>query len=114
MKVVRKEEAVEFKNGDTCVAVEYPLGDPDLNGAIVRLSGRYPEKGCVANRVCKEIVYVLQGQGHCVVNGTAYELYQGDMALLLPNEEYYFEGTMEMFVPCSPAWYSEQHQMVEA
>lgn len=112
MKVVAKDQAKEFKNSDVCIAYEYALGDTDINGAVIKLSGRYPETGYVTNEVCKELVYVVSGSGSLVTDKETVELSTGDMALLLPNEKYYFDGTMEMFMPCSPAWYPEQHKEV--
>jgi len=112
MKIVTKDQAKEFKNSDTCIAYEYALGDEDINGAIIKLSGRYPETGYVTNEACKELVYVISGSGSLVTDKETVELSTGDMALLPPNEKYYFDGTMEMLMPCSPAWYPEQHKEV--
>jgi hypothetical protein len=55
MKVVRLNQTKEFKNSDFCTATEYPLGDKDINGAVIELKGRYPDKGQVVNYKCKEI-----------------------------------------------------------
>lgn len=44
MKVVKRGEAVEHHNSDSCLAIEYPLGESDINGAVIKLNGRYPEK----------------------------------------------------------------------
>jgi len=112
MKVVHKNQAVEFKNSETCTALEYSLGDKDINGAVITLSGRYPESGYVVNEVCKELVFVVRGQGKLTVEGKQFELFDGDQALILPGEKYFFEGDLEMFMPCIPAWYPEQHKEV--
>lgn len=112
MKIIPKNQAKEFKNSDACIAYEYPLGEKDINGAVIKLSGRYPETGYVMNEVCKELVYVIKGSGSLVTDQETVQLAEGDMALLLPNEKYYFDGTMEMFMPCSPAWYPDQHKEV--
>ena len=54
MKIVNKNQVEVFKNSDVCTAIEYPLEDKDINGAIIELSGRYPSKGRVVNLKCKE------------------------------------------------------------
>lgn len=43
MKIVRKNETREFKNSEQCIAIEYSLEDKDINGAVGKISGRYPE-----------------------------------------------------------------------
>jgi len=113
MKLVTLSQAKEFKNSDTCIATEYPLDDKDINGAVIKLSGRYPEKGYVTNTVCKELAYVIEGSGTVATADETQNLHQGDLVLLLPGERYYFEGTLTMFMPCSPAWYPEQHQQID-
>lgn len=35
MKIVEKSKTKEFKNSDVCTAIEYPLGDKDINGVIL-------------------------------------------------------------------------------
>lgn len=112
MKIVRANQIQEFKNSEACIALEYPLGDTDINGTVVKLSGRYPDNGYVTNEVCKELVYVLRGSGSLVVGGETQELREGDLVLLLPGEKYYFEGSLDMFMPCTPAWYPEQHKPI--
>lgn len=113
MKIVHKNETKEFKNSDQCIAIEYPMGDKDINGAIGKISGRYPDKGRVVNTKCKELAYVIKGSGKVVVEGKEYLLNQGDVVLIEPNEKYFWEGNLEIFMPCTPAWYPEQHQEVE-
>jgi mannose-6-phosphate isomerase-like protein (cupin superfamily) len=112
MKLVKSSQTQEFKNSDACTAFEYPLGDKDINGAVIKLDGRYPEDGYVINEVCKEIAFVVDGSGQLTVGDETQELHKGDLALLLPGEKYYFEGQLTMFMPCSPAWYAEQHKHV--
>ena len=63
MKVVKRGEAVEHHNSDSCLAIEYPLGESDINGAVIKLNGRYPEKGWCINKECKELAYVVKGKG---------------------------------------------------
>jgi len=112
MKIIRKNETKSFKNSDKCIALEYPLGDKDINGAIIKLNGRYPDKGKTVNTKCKEMAYIIKGEGKIVVNNKEVKLKEGDLILIDPMEEYYWEGNMEMFVPCTPAWTPEQHKIL--
>lgn len=110
MKRIRKTETTIFKNGKHCVAIEYPLGDKSINGAVIKLNGRYPDKGRVVNEVCKELAYVIEGKGSVTVENRLVSLVKGDQILIEPGERYFFEGNLTMFVPCTPAWYPEQHK----
>ncbi|PIS14017.1 hypothetical protein COT65_01115 [Candidatus Shapirobacteria bacterium CG09_land_8_20_14_0_10_47_13] len=113
MKEIHREDAHKFQNSPVCAAFEYPLGDRDINGAVIELTGRYPDKGRVVNLRCKELAYIVQGSGKLVVEGKEVELKQGDLVLVEPGERYFWDGKMTMFVPCAPAWTPEQHREVE-
>lgn len=52
MKVIHKNQTEIFKNSQVCTAIEYPLGDKDINGAVIELNGRYPNTGRVVNLKC--------------------------------------------------------------
>ena len=112
MKIVTKGQAKSFKNGKCCEAMEYQMGDKDINGTVIKLAGRYPETGEVVNNICKEMAYVIKGSGKVVVESKQFDISAGDLILVEPGEKYYWEGKMVMFVPCAPAWYPEQHKEV--
>jgi len=113
MKIVRKNQTKEFKNSDFFTAIEFPLGDKDMNGAVVKINGRGPDKNKVVNLKCKELAYIIHGSGRIIVGNTETKLNAGDLILIEAGEPYYWEGNLEMFVPCVPAWYPQQHKEVE-
>ncbi len=113
MKIIKKNQAKAYKNSEVCTAIEYPLGDKDINGAIIKLSGRYPDKGRTVNLVCKEIAYVIKGSGRLVVEGEETKLNEGDLVLIEAGEKFFWEGNMQIFMPCTPAWYPEQHKSIK-
>ena len=114
MKFVTKKQSKEFKNSETCIAVEYPLNDKDINIAVVKLkSDRYPSTGWAVNEKCKEISYITKGRVELVTESESVELQEGDVVLIDINEKYYWLGDCEMVMPCTPAWYPEQHKIVE-
>lgn len=112
MKIVHKSQARIHKNSDVCVATEYSLGDKDINGAIVEVNGRYPDKGRVVNLKCKEIAYIIEGSGEVVVEDRKIKFIKEDLILIEHGEKYYWEGNSTMFMSCTPAWYPEQHKKV--
>jgi mannose-6-phosphate isomerase-like protein (cupin superfamily) len=113
MKIIHENQTKKFKNSDVCVATEYPMGDKDINVAYVEVSGRYPATGQVTNEKCKEMAYIIEGSGKIVVEGEEIILNEKDLILLNPGERFYWEGNMKMLVPCTPAWYIEQHKEIE-
>ncbi|MFA5068196.1 MAG: cupin domain-containing protein [Candidatus Izemoplasmatales bacterium] len=113
MKIVKKDQRKEFKNSDCCLAYEYPMDDSDINGAAIKLSGRYPDKGWAVNEICKEMGYIISGSGKLVVEDKEYELTAGDLVLINPGEKFYWQGNMEIFMPCAPAWSPDQYKTVK-
>lgn len=113
MKIVHYSQTKKFKNSDSCIAIEYPLGDKDINGAVIELTGRYPDKGRAVNLKCKELVYVIRGSGRVNIENKSFDLKKGSVILIAAGEKYFWEGKMTMFMPCTPAWHPEQHQEVK-
>lgn len=112
MHILTKEESTKHQNSPDCIAYEYPIDNKDINGAIIELTGRYPEKNSGVNTVCQELVYVIEGAGSLKIEGQTTELKTGDMVLINPHEKYVWHGNMKLFIACTPAWYPEQHKEV--
>jgi mannose-6-phosphate isomerase-like protein (cupin superfamily) len=113
MKIVHKKQTKQVQNSKNCIAVEYPLGDIDINGTIIELSGREPDSGRAMNMKCKELAYVINGTGKVVIDDKVINLKQGDLVLIEPEEEFFWEGNMTIFMPCTPAWRPDQYRKVE-
>jgi mannose-6-phosphate isomerase-like protein (cupin superfamily) len=113
MKSLKSTQTNIFPNSATCTAIEYPLNDPDINAVVIQLHGRYPQEGRTVNLECKELVYVIKGSGKLVCEGEEVHLEEGDVALIEMGERFYWEGDMDIFMPCTPAWFPEQHKEVD-
>ena len=111
--IYKKFKESEVFTGKTNRTYEYNIMDKDINYCIVDINGRFPVKGYAINRVVKEMAHILSGSGILVVEGVEYKLEQDDVVLVYPGEKYYWEGNMRLGIPCSPAWYPEQHEDVE-
>lgn len=113
MKIIHKNQTKIFKNSEVCTAIEYPMDDKDINGAVIELSGRYPDKGRTVNLKCKEMAYIIKGSGRLVAEGEEIKLNERDLVLIEAGEKFFWEGNMTIFMPCTPAWYPEQYKEVE-
>lgn len=113
MKIIRKNKAKKVQNSKHCWVYEYPLEEKNINGAYVEMNGREPDEGRVVNLVCKELAYVINGSGRIVIEGKEINLKPGDLILIEPGEKFFWDGHMDLFLPCVPAWYPEQYKKVE-
>lgn len=113
MKFISKEKAITRNNSKDCVAIEYPIGDQSISFAIIELKGKYPDNGFAVNTKCKELVYVMKGKGKLVVGEKVIKLKKGDLVLLYPEERFYWQGTLTLLMPCTPAWYLKQHKIIK-
>jgi len=110
MKKIERKEAEEFQHGETCTVSEYSLGEEMIDAAIVKINGRYPDEGWVMNRISKEVAFVVNGQGKLVSEGGEEYLGKGDVALIESEEKFFWEGEMEIFIACTPAWKYSQYE----
>lgn len=113
MKISYKHQAITKTNGAACTVIEHPLNDERLDLAIANIYGRYPEERRVINQQCAELAYVFAGNGKVVVNNQEHHLSAGDVVIIDAGEKYYWEGHMQLFLSCRPAWNKEQHQIVD-
>jgi len=113
MKIIHKDQTKIFKNSEACAAIEYPMEDKDINGAVIELNGRYPAKCRAMNLESKEMAYIIKGSGKVVVEGKEIKLSEQDLVLINPGEKFFWEGNMTIFMPCTPAWSYEQYKEVE-
>jgi mannose-6-phosphate isomerase-like protein (cupin superfamily) len=113
MKIIRKNEAMEFKNSDTCTVFEYKVGRKDIDGAVALIAGRYPSKGVAVNEVSRELAYIIEGNGKVVIDGKEFALDQDDLVCIDPQEKFYWEGKMKLFMPCAPAWTPDQYRIID-
>lgn len=114
MLFVKKSEA-KFYSGDGYSGMDYPMSDVDINFAVIKINCRSPKIGYQVNTDCKELLYIINGNGTLYLKNSKDEVIfnQGDVILIDKNECYAFDGNFEAAVPCTPAWISEQHKYVD-
>lgn len=113
MKIVKLNDAEKFNNSERCEVLEYPLNDADINCATAIITGRYPDKGYCVNEQCKELIYVIEGKGTLNKKDEVVSFEKGDVILIEKGEKYFWDANCKIVMPCTPAWYPEQHKMIE-
>ena len=113
MKLSKKHQSVEKTNSAVCTVNEYHLNSDIFDIAVSKISGRYPDERRAVNQQCAELVYVIEGQGKIVINHEEHLLNTGDVVVIEAGEKYYWEGNLQLFLSCRPAWNKEQHQAVD-
>lgn len=115
MKIVKKEVAQELRNSDTSSLLEYSiaLNDKEIDFCINTITGRYPEKGYCTNKVCKEICYILEGEGTINKHDETFSFKKGDVILIEKEEIYFWNGDCKIIMICTPAWYKEQCMLLD-
>ncbi|MDR3126812.1 MAG: hypothetical protein LBT92_04240 [Rickettsiales bacterium] len=112
MKIAHGNSAVTYER-DHASSVEYTLADTDIDCAVVRINGRYPEAGYGRNRISKEMCYCLSGGGKMFLRGCGpTEFSKGDVILILPGDTYFFEADCDFVVSCTPPWTMGQFENV--
>ena len=107
--IIKKSERKKHFNSPKCIAYEYDHEDKDINIACIEINGRYPDKGRVTNKICKEIVFVVEGKGKIEIDDKKLLISEGDSVFIQPNQKYFFEGKLIITASCHPTWYPEQH-----
>jgi mannose-6-phosphate isomerase-like protein (cupin superfamily) len=101
-------------HSNVCSVTEHKLpGQTAINCATIQIRGRYPSSGRVINQDCNELAYIHSGSGEITIEGKKILLNIGDAILIEKGEEYFWDGHMDLFVSCTPAWYPEQHLHIE-
>lgn len=113
MELIKKENA-DFYQGDGYSGMDYPSRDKEINFAVIKISSRSPKSGFQLNTECKELLYILSGDGTIYTeDGVESRFYKGDVIVIEKNESYAFDGKFEAAVSCTPAWTSAQHKYTE-
>lgn len=113
MRIIHKNESNLFENSADCKVSEYALSDEEVSGAVVKVRGRYPESGYAMNNACKELAYILEGQGKIDMSGRKEDFVVGDMMLIDRGEKYFWEGDFSALLCSVPAWKADQYEITD-
>lgn len=109
MKYVPSSKTQKFEPAPSCTIYEYG-GNDEIDGAVAKINGRYPEAGWAMNTEVSEMIFALEGTGELITKEQRVTLKKGVMALLEKGESYYFEAaSLRVFIACTPPWNPEQY-----
>lgn len=112
MKKWSDNEGVAFKNSELCFGREYNPGSGTIDIAKISIRGRYPQTGWGYLEDTYEMAVIVNGTGFIEIkNGYRKELVTGDVVYIEPLERFCWGGSMDMIVPCSPAFDPAKHKM---
>jgi len=109
MQIVRENEKRTIKPFDHVTIHEYDMHDTAIGGGVASIKGRYPASGFVFNQKCKELVYVLSGNGTLITPTGTIVFAKGDVLLIDQDEKYAWEGDMLLFMANTPPFDPAQH-----
>lgn len=113
MEIVKLEQAKKQSNSQKCKMLEYGFCDKHIDCATAMISGRYPDIGYCVNEECRELIYVIDGDGTLNKEDEVIEFKKGDAILINKGERYYWNANCTVVMPCTPAWYPEQYKLIE-
>ena len=103
-----------FVNSPVCTGESYPDTGSDIDGAVIRVTGRYPTTGFLVNEVCKELVYITEGAGILIGRSGTSTFTQGDVIFIDNREEFAWDGNFVGFFATTPTFDPAQHNEVLA
>ena len=112
--LVRKGERKKEVDTKEHVVYDYPLPSKDIGISEQELNGNVPKKGWWINKVCEEVCYVIGGSGKVFIDDENFEVNEGDLFLIKPNQKSRIEAdNLRLVVISSPDWYAEQCENVK-
>ncbi len=113
MQLIKEENAYKGQNSDNCTYAEYDFQDKDIDISTAVIKGRYPDNGYCVNEKCKEMIFILEGEGTLCKTDEIISFKKGDAILINKNEPYYWQANCKVSMTCTPAWTEEQHKLIK-
>ena len=112
MEYLKKEQSQTFTNGNI-IAHEYATKNSDINIALIEIKGRHPQENWLINEKVTELTFITKGSATLKTESETVILKEGDIAIINPNEKYFWEGDCTLLTPCTPSWTPEQNKIVK-
>lgn len=114
MKYINLENSVKFENSSKCTVNEYFFEDPDIDLCMTEITGRYPDSDYCLNEKCKELIYIIKGNGTIYFENDSINYTEGDGIIIDKNEKYYWDSKYtKAIMVCNPPFSKEQYKIVK-
>ncbi|KKU83402.1 hypothetical protein A2973_04545 [Candidatus Gottesmanbacteria bacterium RIFCSPLOWO2_01_FULL_49_10] len=111
MIIIQSSQTNKVQASPTTSIWEFTMEEKSISGAIAAIKDRYPEKGFAVNRVSKELVFVISGNGHIITPNQKKPIQVGDLVFLDKRETYAWEGNLTLFMANTPKFDPKQHKI---
>ena len=113
MKIIKNLQAQLFKNSEKCTLYEFDFEDRDMDCGKAIISGRYPDNGYCVNTKCKELIFIIEGNGFLQIEDKRIDFEKNDCILINKNEKFYWNANCTAVIICNPPFNKEQYKFVE-
>jgi mannose-6-phosphate isomerase-like protein (cupin superfamily) len=112
---IKKEDSLRKTKAKSCIVWEYDFKRKNIDLAVAKISGRYPEGNKkVVNMACNMIYYVVSGNGTIHHETGDFWIKSEDSFFFEKNTWYWVEGNNLVVAMFScPAWFIEQYKEIE-
>jgi len=105
---------LKINHMSTCTTQEFKFKNKNLNFALARINGRYPEVGQALNLKCDMVYYCLAGQGTVSLTGRKKKIKPGQALLVGKNKKYYVIGKkLAVLIISNPVWDKRQYRTIK-
>lgn len=114
MKILENKDCKKCKKNDSCELYEYPTAESNSNleMSIAKISGKYPDRGYCINLVCKEIIYIIEGEGIIYEEEKENRFKKGDIIIIKNGERFKWDAHCTISVCYVPEWNPNQYDIM--
>lgn len=109
MTIIKHSQTNKLTPSSSTTIWEYLMDEPSISGAVSKINGHYPEKGFAVNKISKELVYILTGNGEIVTESDKTSFTPGDVIFIDKHELFAWQGNFSMFMVAAPKFDPKQH-----
>lgn len=109
-----KLEGTPFENSPVCSGIGFVQKGAGADIAMIKLTGRYPERGWMVNEIIYELAYAAEGSGQFITkNDGPIAIQKGDAIAITAGQMYAWDGHFTLVTACTPPFDPNQHKQVE-
>ena len=112
MQILDNKDCKYYKKNNACELYEYSAMGSEFDMAIAKISGKYPDRGYCINMICKEIIYIIEGEGIIYEGEKEHKIKKGDVIIIKNGERFKWDANCIASISCIPAWNPDKYDML--